>query len=82
MSTKCVAFANNDIIAWAYNEKLSECVGFDVRRVSADSVDLNDRWRYLLSEHETEDWWEGLEESSAWQKPYFDAVGRPDRSEL
>ncbi|MGF6780843.1 phospholipase D-like domain-containing protein [Paraburkholderia sp. GAS334] len=40
MSTKCIALSNNDIIlvAWTFERKLSNCVGFDVRRIDASQV--------------------------------------------
>jgi hypothetical protein len=45
MSTKCIALSNNDIIlvAWTFEHKLSNCVGFDVRRIDASKADRNSR---------------------------------------
>ncbi|MGF6573922.1 phosphatidylserine/phosphatidylglycerophosphate/cardiolipin synthase-like enzyme [Paraburkholderia sp. GAS333] len=40
MSTKCIAFSNNDVIliAWTFADKLKDCVGCDVRRIPASSA--------------------------------------------
>lgn len=40
MTSKCVAFSNNDVIvvAWTYEHKLDGCVGFDVRRILASKA--------------------------------------------
>ncbi len=40
MSTKCIAFSNNDVIlvAWTFAHKLKDCVGCDVRRIPAESA--------------------------------------------
>ena len=42
MSTKCIALSNNDIIlvAWTFEHKLPDCVGFDVRRIDASQANL------------------------------------------
>ncbi|MGF6859176.1 hypothetical protein OKW29_008087 [Paraburkholderia sp. CI3] len=39
MSTKCIAFSNNDVImvAWTFEGKRKDCVGCDVRRIPAES---------------------------------------------
>src|ERR1700743_1001055 len=41
MATTCLAFSNNDVIviAWAFEGKLDDCVGFDIRRIDADKAD-------------------------------------------
>ncbi|RDK06127.1 phospholipase D-like domain-containing protein [Cupriavidus lacunae] len=41
MPTKCIAFSNNDVIlvAWSFEHKLKDCIGFDIRRiVAADAM--------------------------------------------
>ncbi|MFD1561797.1 hypothetical protein ACFSHT_40145 [Paraburkholderia silviterrae] len=42
MSTKCIAFSNNDVIlvAWTFAHKLEDCVGCDVRRIPAESANV------------------------------------------
>ncbi|MDR6393535.1 phospholipase D-like domain-containing protein [Paraburkholderia phenoliruptrix] len=43
MSTKCIAFSNNDVIlvAWTFEGKLKDCVGCDVRRIPAESANVH-----------------------------------------
>jgi hypothetical protein len=43
MSTKCIAFSNNDVIlvAWTFAHKLEDCVGCDVRRIPAESANIH-----------------------------------------
>ncbi|WP_147432253.1 phospholipase D-like domain-containing protein [Pararobbsia silviterrae] len=43
MTTKCIAFSNNDVIliAWTFVEKLPGCVGFDIRRIAADKANTS-----------------------------------------
>jgi hypothetical protein len=43
MSTKCIAFSNNDVIlaAWTLAQKLEDCVGCDIRRIPAESANIS-----------------------------------------
>jgi hypothetical protein len=43
MSTKCIAFSNNDVIlvAWTFAHKLEDCVGCDVRRIPAELANIH-----------------------------------------
>jgi len=41
---KCTAISNNNaiVLIWSFGKKLDGCVGFDIRRIKAESFDKND----------------------------------------